>query len=114
MLLYAAILGTLVLNTNPVPLGAWSLLIGAGSGLIASIPTAVIGDRAPPEVQGVAIGWLRTVNDSGMIAGPLVFGAAADGVHLAAPFVLAAGLLIIVAWRCQHERRRETRHAEVA
>ena len=114
LLLYAAILGTLVLITNPVLLGVWSLLIGAGSGLVASIPTAVIGDRAPSEVRGVAVGWLRTVNDSGMIVGPLVFGAVADGVHLAAPFVLAAALLIIVAWRCQHERRRETRHAEVA
>jgi len=114
LLLYGAILGTLVLITDPVLLGGWSFLIGAGSGLVASIPTAVIGDRVPSEVQGVAVGWLRTVNDSGMIVGPLVFGAVADAVHLAAPFVLAAGLLIIVAWRCQQGRRGEASHAEVA
>lgn len=114
LLVYAAILGTLVVITDPVLLGVWSLLIGAGSGLVASIPAAVIGDRVPSDVQGVAIGWLRTVNDSGMIVGPLVFGAVADAVHLGAPFVLAAGLLIVVAGRCQYGRWRHARHAEAA
>jgi len=114
LLLYGTILGTLIVITNPVLLGVWSFLIGAGSGLVASIPTAVIGDRVPSEMQGVAIGWLRTVNDTGMIAGPLLFGVVADAVHLAAPFVLAFGLLLIAAWRCEHERRNEASHAELA
>jgi MFS family permease len=107
LVVYGAVLGTLAFVTHPVLLAAWSVLIGAGSGLVAPIPTAVIGDRVPPEIQGVAIGWLRTVNDGGMIAGPLVFGAVADGVDLGAPFVLAAVLLLVVAAPCRYGRPRD-------
>jgi MFS family permease len=56
------------------------------------LPTALIGDQVPPPLQGVAIGWLRTMTDSGQILGPLVMGAVADAVDLSTPFLLGGGL----------------------
>jgi MFS family permease len=103
LLIYGALLGGVTLATHPVVLGLWSLAIGAAAGVVAPLPTALIGDRVPPPFQSVAIGWLRTVSDSGMVVGPLVMGALADAVHLAAPFLLAAALLGLLVWRCRRQ-----------
>jgi len=51
-------------------------------------------------VRGVAIGWLRTMTDTGQIAGPLLMGTLADTVDLSAPFMLGAAALLVLAWRC--------------
>lgn len=103
LLSYAALLGTVTLLTQPVVLGVWSLAIGAAAGFVAAIPTAVIGDQVPPPLQGVAIGWLRMMTDSGQILGPLVMGALADGVDLSAPFLFGAALLTATAWQCRRQ-----------
>jgi MFS family permease len=100
---YAALLGTLTFLTHPVALGAWSLAIGAAAGFVAAIPTAVIGDQVPPSLQGVAIGWLRMMTDSGQILGPLVMGALADSVDLSTPFLVGAALLTATAWQCSRQ-----------
>jgi MFS family permease len=99
---YAALLGSVTFLVNPVALGFWSLALGTAAGVVAAIPTAVVGDRVPPPLQGVAIGCLRTMTDSGQILGPLVMGALADGLDLSAPFLCGAALLAAVAWRCRH------------
>ncbi len=103
LLSYAALLGTLAFLTHPVVLGAWSLAIGAAAGFVAAIPTAVIGDQVPPPLQGVAIGWLRMMTDSGQILGPLVMGALADAVDLSTPFLFGAALLTATAWQCRRQ-----------
>jgi len=103
LLSYAALLGTLAFVTHPVVLGVWSLAIGAAAGFVAAIPTAVIGDQVPPPLQGVAIGWLRMMTDSGQILGPLVMGALADAVDLSAPFLFGAALLTAMAWQCRRQ-----------
>jgi MFS family permease len=77
--------------------------------VVAPIPTALIGDVVPPAWQGVAIGWLRTVTDAGQIAGPLVMGAVADAFDLSAPFVLAAGILLLIAASWSHPGRETWR-----
>lgn len=100
LLAYGALLGSLPFITHPLWLGLWSLAIGGAAGVVAGLPTALIGDRMAPPLQGVAIGWLRTMTDSGHILGPLVMGALADAVHLSTPFLLAAALLMAMAWRC--------------
>lgn len=100
LLVYAALLGSIALLTHPGALGVWSLAIGASAGLVASVPTALMSDQVPRPLQGVAIGWLRTITDSGQIVGPLVMGALADAVDLSAPFLLGAALLAAVAWWC--------------
>ena len=100
---YAALLGSLTFLTHPIALGLWSLAIGGAAGLVAALPTALIGDQMPTPRQGVAIGWLRTMTDSGQILGPLVMGAVADAVDLSTPFLLGAALLLAAAWQC-HRR----------
>jgi DHA1 family multidrug resistance protein-like MFS transporter len=100
LLIYAALVGSLILLRDPVALGLWSLAIGAAAGLVAALPTAIIGDQVQPSLQGVAIGWLRMMTDSGQIVGPLVMGALADGVDLSTPFLVGSALLMMVAWQC--------------
>ena len=100
LLTYAALLGSLTLFSHPLVLGLWSLAIGAAAGFVAALPTALIGDQVPPPLQGVAIGWLRTMTDSGQILGPLVMGALADAVDLSTPFLFGAALLLATAWQC--------------
>ncbi len=89
--------------THPIALGLWSLAIGAAAGFVAGLPTALIGDRVAPPLQGIAVGWLRTVTDGGLILGPLVMGALADAMNLSAPFILAAALLTAISWRCRRQ-----------
>jgi len=105
LLIYAALLGTLILVRHPLALGFWSLAIGAAAGLVAPLPTAIIGDQVQPSLQGVAIGWLRMMTDSGQIVGPLVMGALADGVDLSTPFLVGSALLMMVAWQCRRRAK---------
>jgi MFS family permease len=100
LLVYAALLGSVPLLTHPFLLGLWSVALGSAAGFVAPLPTALIGDRVPPGLQAVAIGWLRTMTDTGQILGPLAMGALADAVDLSSPFYLGAALLIVTAWRC--------------
>jgi len=97
---YAIVLASLPLVMHPLLLTIWSLLIGAGAGFVAGLPTAIIGDRVSPELHGIAVGWLRTLADAGMIVGPLVMGTLGDVGGLAAPFVGAAVLVCALAWAC--------------
>jgi predicted MFS family arabinose efflux permease len=105
LVIYAALLGSLVFLTRPFALGLWSLAVGGVAGLVAALPTAVVGDQVPPPMQGIAIGWLRTMTDSGQILGPLVMGAVADAVDLSTPFLLGAALLVVAAWQCLRQAR---------
>jgi MFS family permease len=97
---YAAVLASLPLVTHHLWLTVWSLVLGAGAGFVAGLPTVIIGDRVAPELLGIAVGWLRTLADAGMIVGPLVMGTLADVGSLAAPFVCAAVLVCALAWPC--------------
>ena len=53
----------------------------------------------------MAVGWLRTMTDSGHILGPLVMGAQADAVDLSTPFLFGTALLTAVAWQCRRRAR---------
>ena len=103
LLIYAALLGSLFFLSDPVAFGLWSLAIGAAAGLVAALPTAIIGDQVQPSLQGVAIGWLRMMTDSGQIVGPLAMGALADGVDLSTPFLVGSALLAMAAWQCRRQ-----------
>jgi MFS family permease len=99
---FAAVLATVPLVGGGWFLGVWAALLGAAGGFVASLPTAIVGDRVDASAHGVAIGWLRTVTDAGMMLGPLVMGPLADAHGLDAPFILAAALLAALAWACRH------------
>jgi MFS family permease len=105
LLVYAVLLGSLSLLTDPALLGVMSFAIGAAAGFVAPVPTALTGDQVPRPLQGVAIGWIRTMTDGGQIAGPLVMGFLADALDLSAPFLCGAVLLAGTAWQC-HRRGR--------
>jgi MFS family permease len=107
---YALLLASLPVVTHPLGLGAWSLASGAAAGLVAPLPAALVGDRASPESRGVAIGWLRTLTDTGQILGPPLMGALADAVDLAAPFLCGTALLMAAAWLCHRAGPRLARH----
>ncbi len=101
LLAYAVVLGSVTLVTHPVALGVCSVAVGAAAGFVMALPTAAIGDRVPPHFHGIAVGWLRTMTDTGHILGPLVMGALADAVGVTGPFVCAAVMLVAVAWACR-------------
>jgi MFS family permease len=105
LLVYAALLGSVPLLTHPLLLGLWSVALGSAAGFVAPLPTALVGDRVPPALQAIAIGWLRTMTDTGQILGPLAMGALADAVNLSSPFYLGAALLVATAWRCWSHAR---------
>lgn len=89
---FAVVLGLLPFIRQPVPLALCAVAVGAAGGFVAGLPAAIVADRVDPSQHGIAIGWLRTVTDVGMLLGPLVMGSLADAVDLAAPFVCAAVL----------------------
>lgn len=101
LLSHAALLGIVILLSDPVAVGLCSFATGAAAGLVAPLPTAIIGDQVQRPLQGVAIGWLRMMADTGQIVGPLVMGAVADGVDLSTPFLVGAAMLLVVAWQCR-------------
>jgi MFS family permease len=95
-----------IVLTHPIALALWSLAIGGVAGFVAPQPTALIGDRVPPDLHGIAIGWLRTITDTGQILGPLAMGALADAIDLSIPFAVGGALLIATAGL--YRRRRGT------
>jgi predicted MFS family arabinose efflux permease len=105
LLVYAALLAGTSRLTRPIVLGICSFAIGATAGFVAAVPTALTSDQVEPSHQGIAIGWLRTMSDSGQIVGPLVMGALADAVDLSAPFLMGATLLAGTAWQCRSRAR---------
>jgi DHA1 family multidrug resistance protein-like MFS transporter len=108
LLAYATLLGSLPLVTHLVALGLWSLTIGVAAGSVAGLPTVLVGDRVVPPLQGVAIGWLRTMTDTGHVLGPTIMGMLADAMQLTTPFLFAAVLLVGVAWQCRRRHLPST------
>jgi MFS family permease len=82
------------------------VLIGAGAGFTAGLPTTIIGDRVDPSHHGIAIGWLRTVTDAGMMLGPLLMGPLADAFGIATPFLVAGIITCALAWACHRHAAR--------
>jgi MFS family permease len=103
LLVYAALLAGTSQLTQPVGLGICSFAVGAAAGFVAAIPTALTSDQVERSLQGIAIGWLRTMSDGGQIVGPIAMGALADVLDLSAPFLVGAVLLAGAAWQCRRQ-----------
>ncbi len=106
---YAALMGSVTFLTQPVALAFWGLATGVATGLVAPLPAALVGDLVVSSLRGAAIGWSRTMTDSGHIVGALVMGALADAVNLSAPFLAGAGLLTLLGWQCWRNLRGNAR-----
>jgi len=105
LLVYAALLAGTSQVTHPVLLVVCSFAIGATAGFLAAVPTVLTSGQVEPSLQGVAIGWIRTMSDTGQVVGPLVMGALADAFDLSAPFLAGAVLLAGTAWQCRRRAR---------
>ncbi len=100
---YGAIVAGVPAMTHPGVLAGWSVWIGAGGGVVAGLPTAIVADRVGPPAQALAIGCLLTAMDTGMLIGPLVMGELAHAIDLSAPFLFAGMLLGALAWWCRRQ-----------
>jgi MFS family permease len=103
---FGIVLGSLVLVRGAVLLAIWSLLLGAAAGFVAGLPTTIIGDRVDVTRHGIAIGWLRTATDAGMLVGPLTMGPLADAVGLGGPFLSAGIIACALALACYRDAVR--------
>lgn len=75
-----------------------ALITGLGNGLGSGINATFGADLAPEGERGEFLGVWRLMGDSGSLAGPMLFGAAASAFTLASAFhfAVAAGLLGVV------------------
>jgi MFS family permease len=105
LLAYAVVLAAVTLLTHPAPLALCSLALGSAAGVVAPLPTAILGDAVAAPQRGPAVGWLRTMTDGGQILGPLMLGALADTVDLSTPFVVGAAVLVASVWPCRRHAR---------
>lgn len=80
---------------GPVGLVLWSIVQGAANGMASPIPAAVVGDVAPPDAAGRAVGVMNIARDIGAVLGPLVTGFVAQIAGFDAAFLVAAGLLVV-------------------
>ncbi len=77
------------------------LVLSVGFGLVAALlgipPPTLAGDLAPEGAEGASVGLYRMAADVGIVAGPLLMGAVAEGGGFRAGFVLAGALLGVAA-----------------
>ena len=75
-----------------------ALITGLGNGLGSGINATFGADLAPEGERGEFLGVWRLMGDSGSLAGPMLFAAAASAFTLASAvhFAVAAGLLGVV------------------
>ena len=87
------------------------VLLGMGEGLGSPAGTVFFADIAPPGMEGVTIGLLRTFGGVGTIAGALVLGAIADfasfpwALGIDAVILAAAGIGVLIFVRETYRRR---------
>ena len=88
------------------------VLLGLGEGLGSPAGTVFFADIAPPGMEGVTIGLLRTFGGVGTIAGALVFGAIADAASFSwslwidAAILAASGIGLVLFVRETYRARR--------
>ena len=87
------------------------VLLGMGEGLGSPAGTVFFADIAPPGMEGVTIGLLRTFGGVGTIAGALVLGAIADlasfpwALGIDAVILAASGVGVLIFVRETYRRR---------
>jgi MFS family permease len=78
-------------NTLPWIIGA-SAFLGISGGFISTIPAALVGDFAPEEIRGTAMGVYRSIGDLGLALSPAILGFVGDHFGLHATFLVTFGL----------------------
>ena len=105
-------IGTFIWADNLWQLLLSGVLLGMGEGLGSPAGTVFFADIAPPGMEGVTIGLLRTFGGVGTIVGALALGAIADFAGFAwalwvdAAILAAAGIGLMLFVRETHRTRR--------
>ena len=88
-------------NTLPLLIAA-CVVLGISSGCMATIPAAWVGDLAPAEIRGTALGFYRSFGDLGLALSPAVMGFVGEHLGLSATFYVGFALWTIatvgIAW----------------
>ncbi|MEW6446768.1 MAG: MFS transporter [Bacillota bacterium] len=71
-----------------------SILLSIGGGFVSTIPAALVGDFAPDEVRGTAMGFYRSFGDLGLVVAPIVLGFTGDYFGLPATFIVTCALWV--------------------
>jgi DHA1 family multidrug resistance protein-like MFS transporter len=77
-------------NTLPWIIAA-SAFLGISGGFISTIPAALVGDFAPEEIRGTAMGVYRSIGDLGLALSPAILGFVGDHFGLPATFLVTFG-----------------------
>ncbi len=105
-------IGTFIWADNLWQLLLSGVLLGMGEGLGSPAGTVFFADIAPPGMEGVTIGLLRTFGGVGTIVGALALGAIADwagfswALWVDAAILAAAGLGLMIFVRETYRARR--------
>lgn len=83
---------------------------GTGSAASWIAALAVVSELAPPDRKGEAIGFALAANSVGAIAGPALGGILGDAVDFSFPFLLVAGIGLLVAAAGLFALPREEEH----
>jgi len=94
---------TIPLTTNPVVLGVQMALLGLGLGLGQPLTLAWVAATSPPDAMGTAVAVRITGNRMAQLVAPVILGAMAGPVGVAAVFVALAAMLggtggMLVRW----------------
>jgi MFS family permease len=75
------------------------VIVGAvAGGMLATMLPAYLGDVAPPDQRGAALGAYATFGDSGSMLGPFLTLALAPLIGLAPVYLFAAGIFLFGIW----------------
>lgn len=74
-----------------------SMVFGITAGLAGIAPPAMVGDLAPPGLEGSAVGVYRMAGDLGFVVGPLALGFIADTGAFTAGFFLTGSIMLVAA-----------------
>ncbi len=73
----------------------WMAIQGVATGMVAEVPSAIVGDLAPSGAAGRAIGVLGVARDVGAVVGVQASGVLADRAGFNAVFLVTAALLAV-------------------
>lgn len=95
---------------SPVLFVVASMVMAVGTGIAGPAPAAYMGDIAPPELRGVAMGLYRSAGDFGFVAGPVLLGALADAASMSWALMANAAVVavaaVLFALRASESQRR--------
>jgi len=103
LFLAAIAFATIPLTTNTVVLGAQMALLGLGLGLGQPLTLAWVAATSPPDAMGTAVAVRITGNRMAQLVAPVILGAMAGPVGVAAVFLALAAMLggtggMLVRW----------------